>query len=110
MLLVNSWANRWVDSLKTMAHSPHIDLRLGGDFRSTLNQTLESSGVNLKQVVNLPPKPHPMMANIYKNTDLGIFPNRCEGGTNLVLMEYMACGKPAMVSNSTGHKDVGRPQ
>src|SRR5205807_9816232 len=29
-----------------------------------------------------------------------------EGGTNLVLMEYMACGRPAIASYSSGHKDV----
>ena len=35
-----------------------------------------------------------------------MFPNRCEGGTNLVLMEYMACGRPAIASNCSGHKDI----
>src|SRR5262249_4679545 len=38
--------------------------------------------------------------------DVGLFPNRCEGGTNLVMMEYMACGKPVIASNSTGHRDI----
>ena len=47
-----------------------------------------------------------MMARVYQNSDVGLFPNRCEGGTNLVLMEYMACGRPAIASNSSGHKDV----
>ncbi|NLE77556.1 MAG: glycosyltransferase family 4 protein, partial [Chloroflexi bacterium] len=46
------------------------------------------------------------LAQVYKNSDLGLFPNRCEGGTNLVLMEYLACGKPAVVSYSSGHRDV----
>ena len=46
------------------------------------------------------------MSEIYSNTDLGLFPNRCEGGTNLVLMEYMACGKPVIASYSSGHRDV----
>ena len=39
-------------------------------------------------------------------TDLGLFPNRAEGGTNLVMMDYMACGKPVVASNVTGHRDV----
>jgi glycosyltransferase involved in cell wall biosynthesis len=46
------------------------------------------------------------MARIYQNTDIGLFPNRCEGGTNLVLMEYMACGKPVIAGYSTGHRDI----
>jgi hypothetical protein len=57
-------------------------------------------------VITLPPKPNYQMAAIYKNTDLGLFPNRCEGGTNLVLMEYMACGKPVIASFSSGHRDI----
>ncbi|MBA4368090.1 MAG: hypothetical protein C0403_10695 [Desulfobacterium sp.] len=52
------------------------------------------------------PRPNAQMARIYKNTDIGLFPNRCEGGTNLVLMEYMACGKPVIASFSSGHKDI----
>jgi glycosyltransferase involved in cell wall biosynthesis len=39
-----------------------------------------------------------------------VFPNRCEGGTNLVLMEYMACAKPAIVSYTSGHKDIATEQ
>ena len=33
-------------------------------------------------------------------------PNRCEGGTNLVAMECMACGVPAILSGNTGHRDL----
>jgi len=64
------------------------------------------AGIDLEKVVTLPAKSQIAMARIYKNTDCGLFPNRCEGGTNLALMEYMACGKPAIVSNSSGHRDV----
>jgi glycosyltransferase involved in cell wall biosynthesis len=38
--------------------------------------------------------------------DLAIFPNRCEGGTNLVAMETMACGIPCVLSENTGHMDL----
>jgi glycosyltransferase involved in cell wall biosynthesis len=46
------------------------------------------------------------MGEVYRDTDCGLFPNRCEGGTNLVLMEYMACGKPVIAANNSGHRDV----
>ena len=39
-------------------------------------------------------------------TSIGLFPNRSEGGTNLVMMEYMACGKPVIANNYRGQKDV----
>ena len=46
------------------------------------------------------------MARYIAETDIGLFPNRCEGGTNLVMMEYMACSKPVIANYSTGQKDV----
>ena len=46
------------------------------------------------------------LRTFYSQTDIGLFPNRCEGGTNLVLMEYMACAKPVIASYNSGHKDI----
>lgn len=46
------------------------------------------------------------LSRIMADTDIGIFLNRCEGGTNLVLMEYLACGNTAVVRADTGQKDV----
>jgi glycosyltransferase involved in cell wall biosynthesis len=53
---------------------------------------------------------HLLLPPLYHATDLGIFPNRAEGGNNMVLMEYMACGNPALVSFNTGHTDIVRRQ
>ena len=50
--------------------------------------------------------PPELQRELYRNTDVGVFPNRCEGGTNLVLMEYMACGKPVIASCTSGHRDI----
>ncbi len=55
------------------------------------------------------PVSHDAMPGIYANTDIGLFPNRCEAGTNLVMMEYMAAGKPVIATYATGHKDVLDP-
>jgi len=107
VLLVNAWFNHWEDSLRSMAASPHIEfVYSGGDHCAAVNRLLAANGIALDKVITLPAKPQTLMARIYKNTDCGLFPNRCEGGTNLGLMEYMACGKPAIVSNSSGHRDV----
>lgn len=46
------------------------------------------------------------MVKYISESDIGFFPNRSEGGTNLVMMEYMACGKTVIANNSTGQKDV----
>lgn len=90
-----------------MAASPHINYQFGSeDYCTAMNKLLVANGIDINRVITLPPKANIAMARIYKNTDCGLFPNRCEGGSNLVLMEYMACGKPAIVSHTSGHRDV----
>lgn len=107
VLLVNNWHNRWDNSVMTMQMSPHITFNMPkGDYFRAIKKLLTANGIDPEKVVTLPPIPHAKMAEIYRDTDCGLFPNRCEGGTNLVLMEYMACGKPAIASFSTGHMDV----
>ena len=91
----------------TMRFSPYITFDMPkGDYYQAVNRLMLANGIDPDRVVTLPPLPHVQMPGIYRNTDCGLFPNRCEGGTNLVLMEYMACGRPAIASFSSGHKDI----
>ena len=73
-----------------------------------MTRLLAHTGLDISRVITLGPRTNALMARIYRNSDVGLFPNRCEGGTNLVLMEYLACGKPVVAVNSTGHRDVVR--
>jgi glycosyltransferase involved in cell wall biosynthesis len=50
--------------------------------------------------------PNHFMARIYREMDVALLPNRCEGGTNMMAMECMACGVPMIMSDNTGHKDL----
>lgn len=107
VMLGNSCYNHWAASMQTMSASPHIRFApKSGDYNALMEQTFVENGIDPRRVITLPPLPNIMMTRIYRNTDIGLFPNRCEGGTNLVLMEYMACGKPAIASYSSGHRDV----
>jgi glycosyltransferase involved in cell wall biosynthesis len=107
VMLVNSWFNIWETSVNSMRASPLIRFApTASDHVDRINQVLADNGVDLTRVTTLRARPNTAMAKIYQSTDVGLFPNRCEGGTNLVLMEYMACGKPAVVSFSSGHTDV----
>jgi glycosyltransferase involved in cell wall biosynthesis len=91
----------------TMRFSPYIRFDMpAGDYVRAIEVLMHANGIDPRRVVTLTPRPHARMAGVYHNTDCGLFPNRCEGGTNLVMMEYMACGKPAIASFSTGHRDI----
>jgi glycosyltransferase involved in cell wall biosynthesis len=107
LLLVASWFNPWREHMDTMSASRLIRYRFtSNDPATNLRNIIHENGVDVERVVLLPPYPQETLACIVRQTDVGLFPSRCEGGTNLVLMEYMACGEPAIASFSSGHKDI----
>ena len=107
VMLVNAWYNPWPFSMKTMENSPYINCEImETDYLKAVNGILHANGIDLDRVITVLPKNNAQMARLYKNTDVGLFPNRCEGGTNLVLMEYMACGKPVIGGRSGGVVDA----
>jgi glycosyltransferase involved in cell wall biosynthesis len=109
--LVNCWDNYLPSSIMTMKKSPLIKFaEEGGNWYEFLDAQFRANDISRSKLITVGTTPNHMIPEIIARSDLGIFPNRCEGGTNLVLMEYMACGKPAIVSNWSGHTDVATPQ
>jgi glycosyltransferase involved in cell wall biosynthesis len=110
VMLINAWFNPWPAVMDTMQASPLICFTpLRGPYVQMMNQVLADNGIDVGRVITCPPQASLSMARLYRNTDVGVFPNRCEGGTNLVLMEYMACGRPVIAVNTTGHADIITP-
>ncbi|HYD31524.1 MAG TPA: glycosyltransferase family 4 protein [Azospirillaceae bacterium] len=64
------------------------------------------NGVPADKVIDLGEVPNAHMAPILREMDVAVFPNRGEGGTNLVAMECMACGVLVILSKNTGHLDL----
>lgn len=105
--LACSWVNHWPFSLATMGNSSHISFKMtDDDCLSVLWRTLHENGIPAERVCLLPLVDNSQMRQIYQQTDIGIFPNRCEGGNNMVMCEYMACGRTVIASDATGHADV----
>lgn len=107
-LLVTVWQNPWPDSVKTLSESTHIsslpDLTKNpadAIMTWTGNEGLpEGTHIDLGVVGNAD------LPHILCDVDVAVFPNRCEGGTNLALMECMASGIPCVVSMNSGHLDI----
>lgn len=105
--LVCSWVNQWPFSLATMANSTHISFTpTNDDCLTNLWRTLHENGIPAERVSLLPLVDNSQMRQIYQQTDIGIFPNRCEGGNNMVMCEYMASSRTVIASDATGHADV----
>ncbi len=65
-------------------------------------------GIAPHQVIEVGAVANRAMPRIMREADVALFPNRAEGGTNLVAMECMACGVPTLLSANTGHLDLLR--
>jgi glycosyltransferase involved in cell wall biosynthesis len=107
MVLATAWHNVWPETMKSMRASPHIRFEsIQGSWVEQMEHLYRLNGIDPQRVRTMGNLRREEMAEVYRASDLGLFPNRCEGGTNLVLMEYMACGKPAIATDASGHKDV----
>lgn len=106
--LVNCWFNLWSASTRLMTYSNHIQFRHheGETWAQTMHRTYVENGLDPSRIITHELLPQSEQRELFAKTDIGIFPNRCEGGTNLVLMEYMACARPVIASNTSGHKDI----
>ncbi|ABC23720.1 glycosyltransferase family 4 protein [Rhodospirillum rubrum] len=107
-LLVTAWHNLWPESLETLRESalvsslPEID----GQGRLKIKAWAAAHGLPAEAVIDLGPLTNAQAPRLMREADLAVFANRCEGGTNLVAMEAMACGVPVALSANTGHLDL----
>ena len=107
-ILVTAWQNLWPLTALPMIHSPHMTVLPNVDASGALKLTewAAANGVAPDQFVDLGLVPNEDMPDLLKEFDLAVFPNRCEGGTNLVAMETMACGVPSIIAANTGQLDL----
>ncbi len=107
IVLVNAWYNMWPHTMDLMQRSPYIKYeRFGDNWVDQVNHILSINDVDISKVATYEIVPNTQLRDLYSFTDIGVFPNRCEGGTNLVLMEYMACARPVIASYTSGHTDI----
>lgn len=105
--LVCAWHNPWPALFKTMAHTKVISpLAHGATQPEFFRSLMRNNGIADSQFTILPQLSHTDLAREMANTDFGLFPNRCEGGNNLVLQEYASCGRRVVANAMTGHADV----
>lgn len=105
--LVACWHNPWPETALPMEKSTLIHFRLGqGRYRASIFDAASTLGIRYDQIEFHDRLSSEELADVMRSCDFGIFPNRCEGGTNLVLMEAIACGMPAIAAHSTGQKTI----
>lgn len=88
--------------------SAHTDLDLpkSADGEPDLLAWAAAYGIPPDAVEDIGFIPNRLMGDLLRGCDAALFPNRCEGGTNLVAMEALASGLPVILSANTGHLDL----
>ena len=101
--LINCWYNSWPASIRMMESSPHISFSYRKDlsWQQNMQRLYAINELDADRIITHDLVDHAELRNLYAQTDIGVFPNRCEGGTNL-----HACAKPVIASNCSGHKDI----
>jgi glycosyltransferase involved in cell wall biosynthesis len=94
VVLLTAWHNPWPQSMVSMGNSWLVD------------KSNPMDGLPIDRVIPLPAMPNEKTPSIYAQAHIGLFPNRCEAGTNMVMCEFMASGRPVIASNAHGHLDV----
>ncbi len=109
-MLVTAWHNHWPQTMAGIDAAGHVrGIPSVRDGRVQVTEWLIANGVRADAILDLGVQPHALIAQALREMDIALFPNRCEGGTNLVAMEAMACGVPTILSANTGHLNlIGR--
>lgn len=106
-VLVTSWHNHWPQTMAGVDAEGYVHgLPAVRGGRCEIEPWLVANGLPAEAVVDLGLQAQPQMAQVLREMDAAVFTNRCEGGTNLVAMEAMACGVPTILSANTGHLNL----
>tara|TARA_B100000674_G_C37977132_1_gene979985 strand:+ start:1115 stop:2323 length:1209 start_codon:yes stop_codon:yes gene_type:complete len=105
-LLIAAWGNVGHVGINTIADSPHVQGSPGRGRADAIGPWLEANGIPSSNVFLLPCVVNRQLPHLIKQADVAVFASRCEGGTNLMAMETLACGVPTLISANTGHLDL----
>lgn len=105
-LLIACWGNIGNVGLGTIRLSHYVEGEpSNGDAQSIydwlIQQGLPSSSILVPSITA-----NSQLPALIKQADVAVFCSRCEGGTNLMAMETLACGIPTLLSSNTGHLDL----
>jgi glycosyltransferase involved in cell wall biosynthesis len=106
-VLVAAWHNPWPGTAMSMAESrlAKVAPTLDG-HRLAITAWAVANGLPEEAFVDLGFMMRPQMTEALAEVDAAVFPNRCEGATNLVAMECMGGGIPCLIAANSGQRDL----
>lgn len=108
-VLLTAWFSPWSDLMHdAVAHAGVVPPGATRDGAPDIVGWAVANGIPPEAIVAVGPTPNIAMPHVIREADVALFPNRAEGGTNLVAMECLACAIPTILSANTGHLDLLR--
>jgi glycosyltransferase involved in cell wall biosynthesis len=106
-VLVTAWHSPWPHLARTLDRTGKAaPVAFNKNGAVDVHAWAHANGVRSNQILDLGNVPNALMPSVLREMNVAVFPNRAEGGTNLVAMECMACGLPVILSRNTGHLDL----
>jgi glycosyltransferase involved in cell wall biosynthesis len=106
-VLVTAWHNFWPETIRSLDWSKLLSPVVFNEKKQfSVPGWAVANGVRADRIIDLGIVPNLKMPMVLREMDVALFPNRAEGGTNMVAMECMACGLPVILSRNTGHVDL----
>lgn len=107
-LLITAWHNFWPQFMAGIEQTGNVVglPKISKNKRLQITEWLLENDIPKNAVIDVGQIPNYMVGQILREADVAVFTNRCEGGTNLVAMESLACGIPTIISANTGHLDI----
>lgn len=106
-VLVTAWQNPWPQTMMSIWESGYV--KGVPTIKGTsldISGWLEINGIPRANHIDLGTLTQAEMANAIRECDVGLFPNRAEGATNLIAVETQALGVPIIASANTGHLEL----
>jgi glycosyltransferase involved in cell wall biosynthesis len=106
--LLTQWQNMWPQFMLGMDQVGHVQgiPQIDAQRQLLLQPWLAHNGINPLDWYDAGMVPNYLVPQVIREADVTLFPNRGEGGTNLVAMECLASGLPTILSANTGHLDL----
>ena len=107
-LLISAWHSPWPERAQSFSGVSALPPPRRADGKPDPAGWASLAGIPAEQFLDLGSVPNCELPLVLAEANAALFPNRAEGGTNLLAMECLASGIPTILSANTGHLDLIR--
>lgn len=107
-VLVTNWYNHWAHTaMEGFSHSEYVSGPPSSrDGSLDIHSWVRRNGIPDYAHMDIGLVGRQRLVEVLQGVDVAVFPNRCEGGTNMAAMECLSAGVYTLLSAGHGHADL----